>query len=399
MKIYTRNAEEYIAMCLGLCGELEQEELLARAPQSTPSIYRAIKNLKDARVLIKHRYDDKRTFLRLSSKGGADYLAEVTPSLAANAKSIVNEELRYSGSKAQRLRERANYEFYSACLYSGIQINDMSGEYKQREVFEKEDIRRTEGESIFLEDGTPLPFEAIAQAIGSDYTGLFTKRVIKKKTDEGFSRGGSKNSRITGTLFIKSHPYEVYALLDAETSAWKPEAEFNASNYITGTIEANSPYFSKKGAQIENNCILAYPETERAIGMLKIADNNLRIDPGKVYQKAFVRPSCVLDDWFIALLGFTDPASRLTSALFPGSTRKGIEDATLDDGTEVYNFIGCDINRIRYAAPRIINGDRRSLVLIEDWMEDSLHKEFNKDSLQFVVLSKEELRTIADTLS
>lgn len=399
MKIYVSNAEEYVGAYLGICGEAELGHILARAPFSEGNTYRAIKSLKDARVLLRHRYDDGRKFLRLSSVGGAAYLDSISPALSANARITVRGDLKYSGSKPVRKRERMNYELYSAMLDKGIPVNEIEFEYRQPELFRKAEDN-TEGESIFREDGSPFTFENISAGLRPDHTGIFTKRVIKERKEEGeISHKGSRTSRISGTLFLKGQVYQMYALSDPYSSAWKTEAEFNAANYISGTIENESSYHRAHGIHIDNRCILTFPSAEYAERMIvQEPGKSVQIDPCQIYNASYVSPSYSIDDSVVRLLGTPNWEAKIIDMLFPGGRHDGLADVTTDDGTEVYNFIASDLNRIRSAMPRVLNIDEPMVLLIEAWMADAIHRIFNRDNIEIVEISSEELSVLASNI-
>jgi len=399
MKIYTGNAEEYVAVCTGLCGEVEPERLASPAPVTKISLYRAIRNLRDARILLKHRYEDGRTFLRLSSVGSPGYLDSITPAVTANARKVVREDIRYSGSKDVRLRERVSYEFYFACFKNGISINDITVEHRKRELNTAFTSPAVVGESIFLDDGTPLPLEAIAKTISRNYTGLFTKRVMKNLEEDGLSKAGTRNSRSAGTLFLSGQPYQVYPISSASGSSWKPEAELNITNYITGTIERNSPYLSGKNAVVRNKCLILLPNREEAAAFLSFDDKSIRINPCVMYEQSFIRPALEAETPFVKLLGVSGWEAKMADMLFPGAHVEGMEDAKLDDGTEVYNFVGCNINRIRETFPRINGAGIKTVILSESWMAGPLHELFGKDSVEIVEISDSDIALIADAIS
>lgn len=399
MKIYTSNADEYVMVRMGICGEVEQEQLLARAPFSHGNTYKAMKRLKDSRALIKHNYDDGKKFLRLSSVNGAAYLNELSPALAANAKIIVSEDLKYSGSKAARMRDRINSELYSALLECGIAINNISCEHRQSELFKKtEDI--TEGESIFKEDGPPLSLEEIVNDIGARYTGLFTKKVIKEKSNGEITHKGSRTSRISGTLFLNGQVYQVYALLNPYSSAWKTEAEFNAANYITGTIQSKSQYHKAHGIRLDNKCILTFSCEEYAQRMIvQEGGESIQIDPCKIYSASYVIPSYDIGATRIKLLGTPNWESKLMEVLFPIVSYDGIADAVTEDGKEVYNFIACDLNKIRSSMPRVLNISEPVVLLVETWMAEAIHRAFDKDNIEIVEISESDLAILANSIA
>lgn len=396
MKIYIRNAEEYVAVNLGLCGEVEQELLLPRAPLAPASVYRAIKNLRDRRVLLVHRYDDGRKFLRLSSVSAAAYLSQISPALSANAKTVVNEKLQYAGSKQVRLRERGNFELHLAFVDAGIPINGIETEYRPAGLFKRESLN-TEGSTIFTKDGAPLSFEEISESLPDNYTGLFTRRVVKERENGEITHKSSRNSRITGTLFINGQMYQTYALQDPYFSSWQVEAESNAMGYITGTFERRNPRYRDIGLRMEARCILFYPAAENAERML-LQERVPRTDPCRIYEASIIRPSYRMEKPLKKLLGTPEWRVRLTDILFPGGAHDGISDVTTDDGTEIYNFIGCDLNRIRFTTKRIQSMEQKAVLLIEPWMEGSIHKIFEREGIEIITINEEDMTVLADSI-
>lgn len=397
MKIYMRNAEEYVAVQLGICGELEQGALLARAPFSNGNTYRAIKKLRDARVLIRHRYDDGKKYLRLSSVGGPAYLSRVSPALASNAAVLVNSELQYSGSKDVRLRERANYDVYRGLMIKGIPVNDITCEYRPAELFTRSCGDNTEGRSVFHESGSPFSIEEIYEGLASTYTGLFTKRIIKDSAGEDPIKTGSRTSRITGTLFINGQVYQTYALLDPKRSAWKAEAEFKASNQIIGNLESRSPYY--KNTRMENRCILLLESPEHALKMLDPGNKKSSgIDPCGIYSASYVLPSYSFSDSILKLLGTPDWNLKIADALFSGGRHDGPADTITGDGLEVHSFIGCDLNKIRSAMPRLLNISDPAVLLVDEWMRDTVQAIFDRENLETVGISSKELSVIAESI-
>lgn len=399
MNIKTTNAEEYIVVRLSLAGELDQEAVLESAPFANGSVYRAIKNLRDARVILKHRYDDGRVFLRLSSLS-EEYLKSLSPALLANARSLIRDELKYSGSKAVRMRERANYEFYGACVDSGIAINGIKTMHTPKQPFEHSTVSQITGDALFSKDGSPTSFEDICSQIDGSYTGLLTKKIVKKRDNGEITHQSNRNSRCTGTLIISGQIYQVYALSDPETSAWVPEAEFNTSNYVAGCIQRESPYFRDKGILVDNKCILAYPTVQSAEKMILQPDGKaLRIDPCHIYSASYIRPHYSLSDAMIKLLGIPDWRRYMASLLFPDGRRMGIADVVTKN-TEVYNFIGADLNRIRQVTARILQSDENMSILVEPWMTDVIYKLFGRDraNVEIVELGDEDVSVLADSI-
>lgn len=396
MNIITGNIEEYIIVKLCLVGEIDQEELFEDSPFSKGSVYRAIKNLKSQRVILKHRYDDGRTFLRLSSLS-AEYIGNLSPALLANARQLVREDMKYSGSKQVRLRDRDNYEFYEACLDMGIPLNDFTYAYRKKKLFEQEAALITEGTAPYREDGTPLTFEEIARRIDGSYTGLYTKKLIKQRENGTITNQGNRNTRITGTLFINGQMYETYALADPCMSSWVAEAEFGASNYVAGCIQRESPYYRDKGIFVDNRCILAFPSVEMASKMISPPEGKtLRIDPCRIYSASYVIPSYKLTKSMMKLLGKPDWRRYMAVLAFDDGKRVGIADIVRPDGTEVYNFIGCDISWIRHVAPRIQQADAKMSLLVEEWMSEPMHEIFGRDNVEIVEMSDQDIEVFAD---
>ena len=398
MKIYVHNAEEYVAVRLAICGELDQENVLASAPRSKVSMYRAIKNLKDSRVLIRHRYSDGRTFLRLSSLC-TDYLRSLSPALLANARTVVNENIKYNGTREARMRDRVNYEFYRECLDQNIEINRISCEYSPEELFSPAEGRmRSEGTSVFsTEDGIDN-LESIVKDLPRGYTGLLTKRAVKKKEKSDITSEGNRISRISGTLILRNQVYQTYVLTDPINSTWKTDAEFAGSNYIIGAIERHNPNFSKKGIRLKNQCIFLLSTSEQAGKLIFPGDEKPRMDPRLIYDECYVLPSYKIGDAKLRLFALPDWKKAITIALFPGST-EGIADAIADDGTEIYNLIGCDLKRISEITPRVLESDEKSVLMVESWMAEPMHEIFSRDNIEIVEINDDQLRTLADNIA
>ena len=394
MKINIRNAEEYIAVYLGICGEIDQDRVLSLPPLSRGSIYRGIKNLREMRVLNRHRYADGTTFLRLSSVNGGKYLEAIAPALAANARSIIGEELKYSGNNISRLRERANSTFYLNLLENGISVNGLTCDYKPGDLFQKS-AASAEGESFFSDSYKPLRFETIVDRIGPEYTGYFTKRIVKEREDDMITHKGSRISRISGTLFLFGQVYQTYVLEDPYSAAWKAEAEFNASNYVIGTLEKNSG-----SIRHENKCILFYQNPESAEKMLLQDEKRTpRIDPCNIYDTSYVIPSYKIEKAYMELLSTPDWKTKATRLLFPGTEQNGPADAITPDGMEVYNFMLCDLNRIRSMMPRILNADGSIVLLVEAWMSGAMHGIFDNKNVEIVEISSDELRVLSKEIA
>lgn len=399
MKIYLENAEEYIAAKLALCGELDMEKLLEDSLFTKVSIYRAIRNLSSRRVLKKHRYDDGRTFLRLSTVGGPGYIEQLSPALLKNAESVISSDLRYSGSKSSRMRERYNYEFYTHIADKDLQINDITTEYRAKEKFSQTGGVRSTGRT-FLGMNEPYSFEEAARSVEKGYTGLITKKLIKKRINGEISREGSIGSRISGTLVLNGQVYQAYALGDPCVSAWKPESEFNAASYVTGCIERYSPYMSEGGAQIEARCILLFPSPAEAEKMITGSEEKtLRIDPCRIYRESYVMPSFILSEAHIRLLGTPFWRQSMITTLFPEVVISEYGNASMPDDTEIYNFIGCDLNHMRRHMPHIEYTENKVLLLVESWMESAVHKAYSGENVEIVGLAPEDVDVIASAIT
>ena len=118
-----------------------------------------------------------------------------------------------------------------------------------------------------------------------------------------------------------------------------------------------------------------------------------------MYEQSFIRPSLEVEKPFLKILGVTGWEMKMTEMLFPGAHSEGIEDAKLADGTEVYNFVGCNINRIRETFPRINGADIKTVVLAESWMAGTLHGLFGKESVEIVEISDSDIALIAEAIS
>lgn len=203
---------------------------------------------------------------------------------------------------------------------------------------------------------------------------------------------------MSGVLFLEGRVYKAYALQDPQQSAWKPEAEFRASNYISGALERNCSYYRDGNLQIENKCILMFPSADSAGKMLAEQESRTRIDPCPIYTKSYCRPSYDLGDAFIQLLSIADWERRLVKTLFSDGEYGEIEDIALPDSTEVYNFIGCDLNRIRFCMPRLNSTGIKSLILSEEWMEPYMRTLFHEGEREIITISEEDLKLLAKSL-
>lgn len=401
MKIFCESLEEYIAMSIAVCGEVEKDVVLARAPGLASSASRALKNLRDARVINKHRYDDKRTFLRLSSVGAGDYLGSLSPALLGQAMSVTSPDLSYSGSKVSRLRERCNYELYDSFFSEGIKINSLLVEYRVKDAMFSRRLSpaETEGRSIF-EGSVPKSIDEIAGEIDENYIGLLTKKVIKKAVDGEVVRDTTKGARMAGTFICNKQAYQIYAFKSAEGSSWKPESEFAAANYVTGAIERNSKYYSEGNIKLIAQCILFFSSPEEACAMIRnSADSRLRIDPCRIYEISYVRPTLGIDKKLLGLLKITGWRYKLVKVLFPDVIQDSYGDNILPDGSTVYNFIGCDLNGIRKNEVRIKNSTAKSILLVEDWMKDAITDKYSDACTDIVTLSGNDISLITDSIS
>ena len=392
MRIYYDTAKEYIEIQVAVCGEVDKSRLAPRprAPFTERSINRAVAALRQERVILKHKYDDGRTFLRMSSVSGFDYLGSISPTLRDSAALVISPDGRYSGSKEVRLRERSCYELYFSFADEGVPINFI-------EICRSDGSVRREAEDLRLcdDEGLPRPLGEVLKEAGLPERLFLTRRLIKKRAGDSITKEGSRGSRIAGTLICSRQVYHTYALSKTEGAMWKPDSELSASSYINGVLEG-SDQFRESGLSIEKQCIL-FCATEEDAEILLLGDT--RIDPCKVYRKSYVIPRLDLGEAMLTLFGIPLWEEKMTKLLLPDSSLDGIADGVLPDTTEVYNFIGCNLNRIRYAATRINSIDSPVLLFIQPWMSKCIHGMFPGGNVQIAEIEDSDISMLTDIIN
>lgn len=383
--------KEYIGINLALCGEIDKNVLAPRAPFSLRSIDRAIKALREERVLRKHKYDDGRTFLRLSTVNGLDYLASLSPALKINAEIVVGDNGKYSGTKLLRLRERTCYELYSAMVKENIPINYI--EIKQG-IPNTEKPASNECE-IISNNGTPNPLDKIMADVKLPEKIYLTRRLVKPRLEASSAKDGSRGSRIAGTLILNKQVYQTYSLAKVEGSMWKPDSEHAAASYIAGCIE-KAARFKEDNLSIEPKTIIFCQGREEAV---KLINGDTRIDPCKIYNQSYVMPEIDISDTMLKLLSVPEWEERIVKVLFPDAEKKGIEDGQLKDGTEIYNFAGANLNKIRYAYTRIHNIDKPVLLLVQAWEKDVIEQIFNQKNVEIAEIEPGDLAILANLIT
>lgn len=398
MKIYIDNIKENIACKVAVCGEIDKDCLLARAPASKSGVWKAIRELARQKVIKEHKYDDKRTFLRLSSVNSKEYLGSISPALVSQAMSVVNTDIKYSGSKDARMRERASYELYHEIERLGIPINGICFEQRGNCFGVNSNSRKTEGASIFKgPDIEPCAEDAARHISSPEQNEFFTKKIIKKESEEEKqNKEGRRRARFAGVLLVNAKAFFVYSITDIERMAWRNQAEFDGANYFCGVLERESPYIKETGTRVDPNCILYFHDTEQAKKMLCAdQDSKISVYPYKTYKKSHVVPQAEILSAYIPLLGIDEWENKMIRVFFPEAKESEAADAVLPDGTEIYNFAGCDLNRIKYATARIMGLSNHVIILAPEWAVESLRKIYPREGVDYMQLSPEDLKVIA----
>ena len=400
MNVYVNNAEEYLAVVLSLCGEVDVEMDLPRPPLSDRTMRMAVSSSKKKRIIKKHSYEDGRTFIRFSSVGSADYLREISPVVYAQAQSIVAPDLKYHGDKKTRLRERCNYELHASLLDGDVPVNGINVIYRPNHFNRAGHYDRTEGVCpVFGAEMGLAPPEVIAGRHTSPSPVFYTKKVIKKKVGGEIVKEGGRGSRAAGLLAAGYQAYMLYPFYDIETSAWKMESELDAANYICGCFETRSPLFTERNIRISPRSLFLFGSPDEAVKLLYREDDaRLRIDPCRIYSSSLVLPSFRIPGGLLSLISVPDWQTRSIGLLFEGAKPGRTADGILEDGTEIYNFIGCDLNRIRYASARIAGAGRNTILLVQEWAQEPVQRLFSRDGIEIVPVGDNDIGVLADAL-
>ena len=402
MNIYLNSMLEYVAACVGMCGEVDKETLIGAAPAPRNSVQKAIGSLSKQKVVKEHKYDDGRKFLRLSSVNGGSFLQDISPALFMQACAVVNKELKYGGSKKARLRERTNYELYHSLLNQGIPINGITIEKRNNILGASANESRSIGKSIFDATETDLQ-KAAAMHIDEDRMHFFTKKAIKRMTVAGEKyKGSGQGARHSGVFVLGAQIYFAYALDTVSGSAWNAESEVSSANAFCGCVETLSPYFTENRLRADPSCIICYASPEEAI--LHITANinediTVRIDPTRIYKRSLIQPSLSPDENLMALIRMDDWEDKIVKALFPGAVKSEAADGMLPDGTEIRNFIACDLNKIRRADTRIREINNHVIILAPEWATDALRELFPRNGIDFVGFSPADMAIITAAIA
>lgn len=399
MIIRADNAEEYIAIRLALCGEIDKDRIQKDAPFSQRSIDRALKSLKDKRVVNKHVYDDGKTYLRFSSVGAPAFLNSISPALLQQAKSVTAPNLLYTGNKGMRMRERCCFELYAEMLESVGSINMISYTYAPNILGTEATGVKISGSSVFKASSIPF-FEDTARYVSGTGNLYFTKRVLKKYMETGAARDAGRGSRIAGTIILSKEVYQTYALSKVDGSSWKADSEVSASNYILGCLERNSEAFRETGTKAESQCILFYPSVDEVANMIFKPDGiRTKVEPSMIYGRSLLMPSYRISKSMLKLLSVPAWSDKLSMSLYPDASMNEMGGFVLPNGSEIYNFTGCDLNKMRSSISRIAYSDRTSILIIQDWMRPITEELYGGFNTEIVELNDEAINIIADAIS
>ena len=422
-KIKIEKSEEYISVLFAISGELAWKNFGEASCLFTKDyLQKKIKKMVDSGIAKIYRYPDQNRYYRLQSAKAEELLSETDrENILMNHFNLMvgAKNGRYKGSKDQNIKKRKLYEVCSLFTSLGIEVDLLSIEQEkgppsfsetsrsvflpaaeQRARLAEIEKRRANGEKITeqtVQNEIQRNVEDIMQDIKPDVPSFLTGKVLRNF----FPTGLAFNSRIImhkalGILYSNTLLYFIYVFNKDIKEGFFTDIEVQFSSKLEYISRQNLKAFDGIRLTPTKRKAIFYVKTAKELR--EILNNNDENHKGliekamKTYSHIHIIPTDENAEEITEMI-ITPEWKKTLNALLSDSpsSYKEEEDGFMEDGSGMFNFLGCDVTEIIRKKERIKL--TKGTVWCHEWMCDVI-KEFLGEEVTILPADEEMIKDL-----
>ena len=377
MKVRINNFEELIIALICISGEVDEEYLFHRLPNSILNPYdytyakRTLHRMADEKLINKKEYrDSRRKYLRLSKIRGDDAASNLSSEMMPHFYLLAGDaNNRYKGTGAALLRKKNQSLLTLSHILDGIPVDNFVLDMKKKET--KDAVFN---DSIFTDNGKLKDPKEIIERLEPAKTCYLTSNALRGRgKSSGIFKG---NSRYSGVLIACPKVYICYFIPYA-ASTWTIAEEqiklligIYASRVKEGMDESPKAimYFPSVGVMSE---FLNYHEIDK-----RERGRARQLNPREIYANAYFLPLTENYSQIREFLLMDGGEDKLNKVALENAYVHGKEYDGLVSGCKIYNLLLMDFCKISRIRNQVRAED--SIIVIHRWAEEMMRKYFGK---------------------
>ena len=381
------NCEEYILARFALCGELPSVGIGIGIPYSNTYVVDTIRKMRKKDLIHEFRYNDRKKYYRISNPKGMEAIRKRYGSTATSHLELMlgDSSSRYKGTSDYRMKQRKLYELCFFFNSVGFDVDRIHIAKESNDFGSKKDhksLRRisvTEKEKgVFSRRGTLKSIPQIFSEYDSAAPTFLTSKALRNLADTGIQlHPRTQMYRASGMMISGKNIFSVYYLRGSGEMWWKDvEGQYAfqmwrmAANHLQ-TVKGTSFNAGLRKA------IFFFPDRETVTDFITNRTKRVKINPGDVYNMTYAVPLKENAAAIIKMLSIDNWRNKLNRVLsITPSTSTEVEDGFMESGTGMFNFLCCNIRRMKLMAERI--KATNAVVLIHDWQQEIAHELYGK---------------------
>lgn len=403
MDIPVCGTAEYILFLIGLCGEVETDEIIDLEGTSRVWNMRVINQLLKDKIIKRHSYDTEiykgaKEVLRLRDAKGEPMMEAISSELRFHYDLIRGKRgNRNKGDARYKDRTRKSSKISQTLYKTGMPVDMFThtlintaeklngkGESTSQNSY-------TKPKSIFTEEGDLLKPLEILERLGVNEEMYFSSKALARMNTGGNERARNLMSKAQGMLVKGNHILPVYYLQSANET-WNKECEVSmmfTTNHFkrelgrTVTSEKGEAVFFIEEKDILPDFIFPSKKIKRAI------------NPEAVYENAYMIPISENHEEIRQMILKENFHERSNELLLGENEIKGKSYDGMMEGLKIYNLLSSNIAKIKSVKGELKNGS--AAVIIHQWQADLMSRMFG-ESLQAVILNEEEFYELVNRI-
>lgn len=401
MKILIEDGRQYVLFLIGLCGEINYDDLLTHSIISVSYMEKVIRQMikdKLIRRTTKQNQDGHdKALLRLRDPTGASALMDLSPLLCVHYDLMAGTRgNRFKGSISHKERLHRAAALVQMFYESGIPVDMFLHDYKPN-LFgtSSKKTEDTDGsqakdmftsivkaKTIFKHDGSLLPPEQIIARAGANQEIFLTMRALSGERDRKYKNSKNLMHRMYGILIRGKVFFNVYYLgssgemwwADVERQAMAITQRYRKDLYPETNMGEGAAIFYTPTPQI-NRDIFFPPKKVRS-----------RVNPPDAYAHSYLLPLSENHTAIRRMLLIDRWEEKCKSILFPDSESSSHFCDGHIGNTEGYILLANDMSKMTRIIPRMKR--REAVIIIHSWQQEIAGRLY-PDAKQIVFLPAE----------
>ena len=403
------NCREYLFLKFSICGELASIEISDGLPYAHNYVLAEIKKMRDERLIYAYKYSDRKRYYRITNAaGGLSKLKELCGEEALLHFNLMIgcDEAIYSGTKESRLKQRRLYEVCALFVSMGYEIDGIkikkdsdnfglrsraaAGSDENDSCTEVPAKRGFSSDSVFYAEGEMTGLKSVPEIFASrnpnEYS-FITCKALRKVSSEGLQlHPRAQMYRVMGILLHRKIIYAVYYFRGSGEIWWKDtEVQFAFQAWRMAAM--NLKAFSGVENAGLRKAIIFVPTKDVATDFITNRTKRVKVNPNDVYNLVYVVPLKENVRSIISMLMIDGWKEKLNAVLsVKPSTDEEAEDGWMDSGAGMFNFLCCNVGRMKMMAERI--KATNATIVIHDWQVEIAQHLYGKNVSMVVIDAK-----------